>query len=66
MKEITIESKTLQLLSDKAEEISPFMTAEKFVKDWGSGQSSDVTMLEHLLILMGFEEIHPNSWVKID
>lgn len=50
----------------ESEEVKEMIeTAEQFVADWGSGQSTDTEMLQELLGLMGLEEIHPNCWVKI-
>jgi hypothetical protein len=52
--------------SDDIRETSDIAAAEQFVADWGSGQSTDIEMLEELLGLMGYEEIHPNSWAKMN
>ncbi len=45
-------------MSNKTFEVptDDFEKAEAFIKNWGSGQSSDIEMLEGLLVLMGYKE----------
>ena len=68
MKEVTIEGKTFKLATTHAPDISLFMSMDKFVQDYGSGQSSDADMFEHLLYLVGFEQFPEKSgnWTKMN